>query len=214
MRSWKIPGKVMSRQTHGIYEFGSFRLDAQERLLQRDGATISLTPKAFDLLLALVERHGRLVEKEELFKAVWPDTIVEESNLSSNIALIRKALGDGETGLKFIETVPKSGYRFVAKVREVKGLATWSAKADRAQGLEEDQQTDQSTGQIGQSAGCLFDALTEGLRVPAVSRPQDEFKPKASSRKSRYLLALSSLVIFLCALAYSLLFVLRPNRRP
>ncbi len=108
----------MSQQTNGIYEFGSFRLDAQERLLQRDGATISLTPKAFDLLLALVERHGRLVDKEELFQTVWPDTIVEESNLSSNIALIRKALGDGENGQKFIETVPKRGYRFVAEVRE------------------------------------------------------------------------------------------------
>ena len=109
----------MSQQTKGIYEFGSFRLDAQERLLQRDGATISLTPKAFDLLLALLERHGRLVEKEELFQTVWPDTIVEESNLSSNIALIRKALGEGENGLKFIETVPKRGYRFVAPVREI-----------------------------------------------------------------------------------------------
>lgn len=102
------------------YEFGPFRLDAQERLLQRDGVTIALTPKAFDLLLALVERHGRLVEKEELFQVVWPDTMVEESNLSSNIALIRKALNDGENGLKFIETVPKRGYRFVAEVREIK----------------------------------------------------------------------------------------------
>src|SRR5262245_5155532 len=108
----------MNRPRNQCYEFGPFRLDAQERLLQRDGATISLTPKAFDLLLALVERHGRLVDKEELFQTVWPDTIVEESNLSSNIALIRKALGDGENGLKFIETVPKRGYRFVAEVRE------------------------------------------------------------------------------------------------
>jgi len=109
----------MSQQTNGIYEFGSFRLDARERLLWRDGATISLTPKAFDLLLALVERHGRLVDKEELFQTIWPDTIVEESNLSSNISLIRKALGDGENGLKFIETVPKRGYRFVGEVRRL-----------------------------------------------------------------------------------------------
>lgn len=107
-------------QAHSqCYEFGLFRLDAQERLLQREGATIALTPKAFDLLLVLVERHGRLVEKEELFQSVWPDTIVEESNLSSNIALIRKALNDGENGMKFIETVPKRGYRFVAEVRKV-----------------------------------------------------------------------------------------------
>src|SRR5262247_3663691 len=108
----------MGQQSKHLYEFRPYRLDAGERLLQRDGATISLTPKAFDLLLALVERHGRLVEKDELFQTVWPDTIVEESNLTYNISLIRKALGDGENGLKFIETVPKRGYRFVAEVRE------------------------------------------------------------------------------------------------
>ncbi|MFN0122651.1 MAG: winged helix-turn-helix domain-containing protein [Blastocatellia bacterium] len=108
----------MSLQTNHIYEFGPFRLDPRERLLARAGMTISLTPKAFDLLLALVERHGHLVEKEELFQAVWPDSFVEESNLSSYIALIRRTLGDGENGLKFIETVPKRGYRFVAEVRE------------------------------------------------------------------------------------------------
>ena len=69
-------------------------------------------------MLALIERAGKLVEKEELFQKVWPDTIVEESNLSSNIALIRKALGDGMNGKRYIETVPKRGYRFVAEVRE------------------------------------------------------------------------------------------------
>ncbi len=110
----------MSQLTQHLYEFGLFRLDQQERLLQRDGATISLTPKAFDLLLALVERHGRLVEKEELLKLVWPDAFVEEANLTYNISFIRKALGDGENGLKLIETVPKRGYRFVAEVREVR----------------------------------------------------------------------------------------------
>jgi len=109
----------MSQQSKHLYEFRPYRLDARERLLQRDGVTISLTPKAFDLLLALVERHGRLVEKEELFKTVWPDTFVEETNLSYNISHIRKALGDGENGQKFIETVPKRGYRFVAGVEEV-----------------------------------------------------------------------------------------------
>src|SRR5262245_35263370 len=108
----------MNQPPDRSYEFGAFRLDVREGRLLRDGATVSLTPKAFDLLLALVERHGRLVDKEELFETVWPDTIVEESNLSSNIALIRKALGDGENGLKFIETVPKRGYRFVAEVWE------------------------------------------------------------------------------------------------
>jgi DNA-binding winged helix-turn-helix (wHTH) protein len=110
----------MNQLPRQYYEFGLFRLDAKERLLQQDGVTISLTPKAFDLLLALVERHGRLVEKEELFQTVWPDSFVEESNLSSHIATIRKALGEGENGLKLIETVAKRGYRFMAEVRVVR----------------------------------------------------------------------------------------------
>ena len=101
------------------YEFGPFRLNAAERLLLRDGESVPLTPKAFDLLLALVEHHGRLLEKDELLKLVWPGTFVEEANLSYNISHIRKALGDGENGQKFIETVPKRGYRFVASVKEV-----------------------------------------------------------------------------------------------
>jgi len=108
----------MSQQTKEIYEFGPFQLDVQEALLQRGGRTVPLTPKAFDLLLALIKQHGQLLAKEELFETVWPDIIVEESNLSHNIAIIRKALGDGENGLKFIETIPKRGYRFVAHVTE------------------------------------------------------------------------------------------------
>ncbi|MFN7927155.1 MAG: winged helix-turn-helix domain-containing protein [Blastocatellia bacterium] len=108
----------MNQSCSQCYEFGSFCLDARERLLTRNGESVLLTPKAFDLLLALVERHGHLVEKEELFQAVWPDTVVEESNLSSNIALIRKALSDGTNGERYIETVPKRGYRFVVEVRE------------------------------------------------------------------------------------------------
>ena len=79
----------MSLQTKHIYEFGTFRLDGAEHLLLRDGEAVPLTPKAFDLLLALVEGHGHLLEKEELLKKVWPDTFVEEANLSSNISLIR-----------------------------------------------------------------------------------------------------------------------------
>lgn len=109
----------MSQQSQHLYEFGPFRLDAGERLLLRDGASVPLTPKAFDLLLTLVEQHGHLLEKDELLKKVWPDTFVEEANLSYNISLIRKALGDGENGRRYIETVPKRGYRFTAEVQTV-----------------------------------------------------------------------------------------------
>jgi len=108
----------MNNQPQHIYEFGPFRLDAAEHHLLRDGEAVPLTPKAFDLLLALVEQHGHLLEKEELLKNVWPDTFVEENNLTSNISQLRKALGGGENGQRYIETVPKRGYRFVASVRE------------------------------------------------------------------------------------------------
>src|SRR5262245_46238708 len=117
--SRRIHGTAMSLQTKHIYEFGPFRLDEAEHLLLRDGEAVPLTPKAFDLLIALVERHGRLLEKDELLRKVWPSTFVEEANLASNISLLRKALGDGENGQRYIETAPKRGYRFVADVREV-----------------------------------------------------------------------------------------------
>src|SRR5215470_954723 len=108
---------AMNQQPRHIYEFGPYRLDAAERLLWRDGEVVPLQPKTFDVLLALVERHGRLLEKDELMRAVWPDTVVEEVNLANNISILRKTLGDN--GERFIETAPKRGYRFVASVREI-----------------------------------------------------------------------------------------------
>src|ERR1051325_5152856 len=108
----------MGEESKPVFEFGQFRLDSMERVLIRDGLPVPLAPKTFCLLLALVERHSHLVEKERLLQLVWPDTVVEESNLSYNVSILRKTLGDGE-GVRFIETVPKRGYRFVAPVRMV-----------------------------------------------------------------------------------------------
>jgi len=99
-----------------IYQFEEFTVDAGERVIQRGGEPRTLTPKAFDVLLALVERHGSLVGKEELLNLVWPDTFVEETNLTYTISLLRKALADSAENSKFIETVPKRGYRFIATV--------------------------------------------------------------------------------------------------
>lgn len=102
-----------------IYEFGPFHLNAGERLLLRDGQPVPLTPKAFDTLLLLVENSGRLIDKDELMGSVWPDTVVEENNLNRSIYVLRKALGESSGTAKYIETVPKHGYRFVASVVEV-----------------------------------------------------------------------------------------------
>src|SRR5262245_32236236 len=129
----------MSHQPKPIYEFGHYRLDAAERLLWQDGAVVPLQPKVFDLLLVLVERHGRLLEKDELMKAVWPDTIVEEVNLANNISILRKVFGDGGNGQQFIETAPKRGYRFVANVKnlEVVCPAPIAAELPGSQSLTE-----------------------------------------------------------------------------
>jgi DNA-binding winged helix-turn-helix (wHTH) protein len=99
------------------YEFGSYRLEPPTRRLLRSGEAVSLTPKAFDTLLALVERHDRVVDKAELMRIVWPDSFVEEANLSQTIFVLRKTLGEGPHGKPFIETVPRHGYRFAAGVR-------------------------------------------------------------------------------------------------
>lgn len=101
------------------YEFGEYRLDPTERVLFRQFELIPLTPKALDTLLFLVERRGHIIEKDDLMKAIWPDTFVEEVSLARNISVIRKVLSDGEDGRVFIETIPKRGYRFVAPVKEV-----------------------------------------------------------------------------------------------
>lgn len=98
------------------YRFGSYRLERATRRLLRDGHPVALTPKAFDTLLALVERRDRVVDKAELMRLVWPDSFVEEANLSQTIFVLRKTLGEAPGGRPFIDTVPRRGYRFAAGV--------------------------------------------------------------------------------------------------
>src|SRR5262245_39372778 len=109
----------MSQQIKRFYEFDNFRIDLTERALLREGEFVSLTQKAFEVLLALVEGRGGIVSKEELMEKVWPDTIVEESNLTQNIYTLRKALGQTPDGEGYIVTVPRRGYRFAVSVREL-----------------------------------------------------------------------------------------------
>ncbi len=91
----------------------------EERLLLKSGKAVPLTPKAFDLLAFLASNPGRLLTKDELMQAVWPDAVVEESNLAYNVSAIRKALGEDGLSERFIETVPKRGYRFIAPIERV-----------------------------------------------------------------------------------------------
>jgi pimeloyl-ACP methyl ester carboxylesterase/DNA-binding winged helix-turn-helix (wHTH) protein len=106
----------MKRQSKRFYVFGAFRIDVTDRLLFRDNSVVSLTPKAFDTLLFLVENSGRVLGRQEIMSEVWPDSFVEENNLAQNISALRKVLAPA--GSKLIETVPKRGYRFVGEVTE------------------------------------------------------------------------------------------------
>jgi TolB-like protein/two-component SAPR family response regulator len=105
------------------YEFGPFRVDAANRLLLRTGVIVPLTSKVFDILLVFVQNSGRLLDKDDLMREVWPDSFVEEGNLARNVSTLRKALGASPNEHQYIVTVPGRGYRFVARVKESNGAA-------------------------------------------------------------------------------------------
>lgn len=108
-----------------VFEFGDFRLDAEEKVLRRRDSTCDLTPKAMDVLLVLVRNAGRVVSKEEILRQVWPHSYVEETNLSHHVFRLRRILDESENN-KFIETVPKRGYRFVAEIQRPKAVVSAS----------------------------------------------------------------------------------------
>src|SRR5450755_2823893 len=110
----------MSLETQVIYEFDNFRLNPAEHSLLCGGKAVPLTPKSFEILIALIERQGMLVTKDELMSKIWPDSFVEEANLTVNVSALRRAFGDTPGHQEFIETVPKRGYRFIAAVRAVR----------------------------------------------------------------------------------------------
>ncbi|MEK7830418.1 MAG: tetratricopeptide repeat protein [Acidobacteriota bacterium] len=165
-----------------LFDFDLFRVDAQKRLLTRAGEVLPLTPKAFDTLLALVEKRGRVIEKDELMQSVWPDTIVEESALSRNIYLLRKALGESPDEHRFIVTVPGRGYRFVAEVTEAQAETVEFIVATKTRASivteEEDwgaeEVGDGGTGRLGDGEiRRLGDGETEGrnAQLPAIVAP-------------------------------------------
>jgi eukaryotic-like serine/threonine-protein kinase len=109
----------MSLPVSQLYEFGVFRLDAREKVLWCEEKLVPLTPKLVETLLVLVERHGHIVDKQELLERVWPDTFVEEANVTRHVSLLRKTLGEWADTAELIETLPKRGYRFIAPVRQL-----------------------------------------------------------------------------------------------
>jgi DNA-binding winged helix-turn-helix (wHTH) protein/TolB-like protein/Tfp pilus assembly protein PilF len=162
----------MSQQDSHSYEFGRFRLKTAERVLLREGELVPLTPKVFDILVTLVENGGQVVAKDDLMKRVWPNTFVEEGNLTQNISLLRKALGESPGGVQFIETVPRRGYRFVADTHQ-----TWGEKPQQQPAAEEDP-------------------------APVVSIPNTTTQPAVARRPPLYAFAAGVVVLGLIGLAY------------
>jgi TolB-like protein/DNA-binding winged helix-turn-helix (wHTH) protein/Tfp pilus assembly protein PilF len=154
----------MVRQARHIYEFGPFRLIPEERQLLRDNQLVPLTPKSFDLLVVLVENSGHLIEKDELLKRIWPDSFVEEANLSVNVSALRRALGEGPNEHQYVETVPRRGYRFVASVKE-----RWDGGANTLS-----RESSEEYGDGGPIAD--YERPTSSLSQGAASRPHVSFR--------------------------------------
>jgi DNA-binding winged helix-turn-helix (wHTH) protein/Flp pilus assembly protein TadD len=141
----------MSESLQTFYEFGPFHVDTQRCLLLREGEPITLSPKAFETLVVLVENHGRVMKKEELISRIWPNSFVEEGNLTQNIFVLRKALGEGPNDHRYIVTIPGQGYRFVAPVTALPQPSKTAARS--------------STPQRGESWGSA-DAVTSLAVLP------------------------------------------------
>ena len=159
----------MGDEEKHFYRFKTFRLNIGERQLLNNSTPVALTPKAFDVLAVLVKRSGHLVEKDELLKLVWADTVVEEANVARIVHTLRKVLAEDENGDKFIETVAKRGYRFVAKVSEVCEPAAPKSETERQDSLNS------------------VERPTAGERhirpyKPDETLPQHDVKPKNKSR--------------------------------
>lgn len=162
----------MVQQDNNCYEFGRFRLKIAERVLLREGEPVPLTPKVFDILLTLVEHGGQVVHKDDLMRRVWPNTFVEEGNLTQNISLLRKALGETPDGVQFIETVPRRGYRFVAETNR-----TWAGDGNHAGGN-------------GHKESALPLETPKVSEAPAVVSP-----PVATPRRTRLYALVAALVV-------------------
>jgi len=189
----------VSGQPKRFYEFGTFRLDVDEYLLLRDDQPVPLQPKTFDTLVALVEKSGHVVSKEELQQRIWPDSFVEEVNLAVNISNLRKILGPTKSGGQYIETVPKRGYKFAVPVKE-----TWCDPTDlvlseyatsRIIVEQEETDTEEEKERVKGAGGVTIEGALatrgEGSTIqPAESAPPDSMMELASSAVSHRALPL------------------------
>lgn len=169
----------MKDDENHFYQFKSFRLDVAERQLLNNGVFVPLMPKVFDVLVVLVERSGHLVEKDELLRTVWADSFVEEANIARIIHELRKVLGEDKSDDKFIETVAKKGYRFVAETKRYS---------------ENENQPSPTAGE--KLAENEFSLTTDKFVIPPLS------KPKHRTRIILFTVGLLSVILLISLLAF------------
>jgi TolB-like protein/DNA-binding winged helix-turn-helix (wHTH) protein/Tfp pilus assembly protein PilF len=191
---------VIHNQSSQLYEFGSFVLNSAEHTLLRDGEPVPLRPKVFDTLLVLVERHSHLVEKDELISAIWPGQFIEEGNLNKTVSMLRQVLGKSADGIRYIETVPKRGYRFVADVKTLNRDAESELMFEtrtRTSLVVEEETDDEPAAANGiapvRDAIVLRPLSAASIRVSGKSEKR---------RKSRVVLVTAAVVIVLAAASY------------
>lgn len=192
---------MISNRPNHLYEFGPFVLNPAEHTLLRDGEPVPLRPKVFDTLLVLVERHSHLVEKDELLSAVWPGQIVEEGNLNKTISMLRQALGESAEGNRFIETVPKLGYRFVADVRDLNDVTAEELVVEtrtRARFVVEEETNDE----IPAADGAAVATAEKGRMETAAVLAQPAVKSRRRFKRGTTLVSGAVAVIVLAAAAY------------
>src|SRR5271155_4783230 len=206
----------------GLYEFGPFRLDRGKHLLLRDRKPLKMPPKAFDILVLLVEKRGTLMTKSELLNAVWPDTFVEENNLTQYVSMLRKTLSDSAEGQKdeqkddqkYIQTVPKLGYRFVPDVREIEDgeseLLIAKHTHTRIVMREEEEEDGEIAGEIvpvaGRSEEMTAASMASGIAIREASR-----RARSASRTVK-IIAISAVTLAVALAAILITVAVRSHR--
>ncbi len=186
-----------------FYDFGSFRIDTENRLLLQRGEAVTLQPKTFDILLLLVENRSRVLEKVELMRRIWPDTAVEESNLTQNIYILRKLFSLDDGGQQYIETIPKRGYRFVARVEE--------STEDR---IHLSSLVSPSLQEHAEGNVITFPSSPDGIAAAADEEPQVSKNRARRQMVSLRLLAVIAVAVGLVLAAYYFLNKPQPSPKP
>ena len=195
----------MSTLINQLYRFGDFTLDTGQRVLMREGKPVALTPKVFDTLLILVENSGRIVEKDELMSRLWPDTFVEEANVTFNIQQLRKSLSDDARNPRYIGTVSRRGYRFIADVEAVLSDESQTGGQDARRFEPSDVlSSDTGNGLISQieareSGPAIGSAAENQLSAPGESSGVIRAADAASTGVSKRLIAFASAAVIVLA---------------